>query len=475
MSNCIIYLWIKTYMQLPNRLAIPSFLQKLHWAIDPVTYFERAAEQYSDIFTAQIVGFGDTVVFITHPQAIQEIFTNDRKKFTAAGKLNRLMQPLLGEKSLLSLDGDRHKRRRQLLMPSFHGERIRAYGQLICNITEQILSEVPQNQPFLAHTVMQKISLQVILKVVFGLNEGERCQKIQYLMPLLLDIFRSPLTSSFFLFSFLQKDIGAWSPWGKFLCQRQQLDELIYAEIAERRNQQDPERIDILSLLMSACDENGQSMTDQELRDELMTLVFAGHETTATSMAWGLYWIHHLPEVHEKLKKELDTLENSPDPMRIFHLPYLSAICNETLRITPAVPFTPPRMVRDTVELLGHQLEPGTVVIPSIYLTHRREDIYPQPQQFKPERFLERQFSPYEFIPFGGGARSCIGQALAMFQMKLVLTTILSHYQLALVEKQPERLQRRGVVLGPGNGVKMVITKRRKQQEPEFDYTYNAV
>jgi unspecific monooxygenase len=132
-------------------------------------------------------------------------------------------------------------------------------------------------------------------------------------------------------------------------------------------------------------------------------------------------------------------------------------------------------MVRDTVELLGHQLEPGTVVIPSIYLTHRREDIYPQPQQFKPERFLERQFSPYEFIPFGGGARSCIGQALAMFQMKLVLTTILSRYQLALVEKQPERLQRRGVVLGPGNGVKMVITKRRKQQEPEFDYTYTAV
>ncbi|MBD2433835.1 MULTISPECIES: cytochrome P450 [Fischerella] len=462
-------------MQLPNRLPIPSFLQKLHWAIDPVRYFERAAQQYSDIFTAQIVGFGDTVVFIAHPQAIQEIFTNDRKKFVAAGELNRIMQPLLGENSLLSLDSNSHKRRRQLLMPSFHGERIRAYGQLICNIAEQILSQLPQNQPFLAHTVMQKISLQVILKVVFGLNEGERCQKIQDLMPLLLDIFRSPLNSSFFLFSFLQKDVGAWSPWGKFLRQRQQMDELVYAEIAERRHQASPERIDILSLLMSSCDENGQSMTNWELRDELMTLVFAGHETTATSMAWAFYWIHHLPEVHEKLKQELNTLGNSPDPMRIFQLPYLTAVCNETLRITPVVPFTPPRMVRETVELLGHRLEPGTVVIPSIYLTHQREDIYPQPKQFKPERFLERQFSPYEFIPFGGGARGCIGQALAMFEMKLVIGTILSRYELALVDKRPEKLQRRGLALGPANGVKMVITGERKQQESQSNYTCTAV
>ena len=453
-------------MKRPNTLKTPSFLQKLQWIGDPVGYMENAAQQYPDIFSAEIVGFGNNLVFVNHPQAIQEVLTNDRKKFAAQGAPNKILQPLVGNYSVMMLEGDRHKRRRQLLMPPFHGERMRAYGQLICNLTEKVFSQLPTDTPFSARTVTQDISLQVILQTVFGLYEGERCQQLKRLLALMAELFRSPLSSSFLFFPFLQKDLGAWSPWGNFLRQRQQVDALLYAEIAERREQRNLEGMDILSLLMSARDEQGQPMTDQELRDELMTLMLAGNDTTATAISWALYWLHHLPDVREKLLQEMDTLGDSPDSMSIFRLPYLTAVCNETLRIHPVAMLTFPRVVQEPVELLGHHLEPDTAVVGCIYLTHQRQDLYPEPEHFKPERFLNHQFSPYEFMPFGGGVRRCIGEALAVFEMKLVLATILSRYQLTLVDQQPERPQRRGVTLAPARGVKMVVTGRRARQKP---------
>ncbi|AFY35093.1 cytochrome P450 [Calothrix sp. PCC 7507] len=453
-------------MQLPNRLKIPSFLQKLYWVVDPVGYMEKAVQQHPDSFTAEIIGFGGNVVFVNHPQAIQEILTNDRKKFAAIGELSRILEPLIGEYSVLLLNGNHHKRQRQLMMPSFHGERLDIYGQLIRNMTEEVCNQLPFDKPLSALDVTQNISMEVILKVVFGLSEGERYRKLKDLVPKFVsEIFSSPLKSSFLFFPFLQQNLGSWSPWGRFIRQRQQIDELLYSEIAERREKNDPERVDILSLLMSAKDEEGQPMTDPELRDELMTLLIAGHETTATAMAWGLYWIHHVPKVREKLLQELDTIGDLKDPMNIFRLPYLGAVCNETLRISPVTIFTLPRAVQEPVTLLGHPLEAGTVVQACIYLTHQREDLYPQPKQFKPERFLEKQFSPYEFLPFGGGVRRCIGDALAQFEMKMVLATILSSYQLSLAGRQPERLQRRGIVLGPANGVKILVKGRRARQE----------
>ncbi|NDJ22863.1 cytochrome P450 [Nostoc sp. B(2019)] len=452
-------------MQAVNPLKTPSLLQKIQWVADPVKYMESAAQEYPDIFTANIIGFGNTLVFVNHPQGQQEILTNDRKKFAALGKENRILQPLIGDYSVIMLEGDRHRRRRQLVMPSFHGDRMRGYGELICNITKKVFNQLPTDKPFSARSATQDISLQVILQTVFGVHEGEKSQQLKQRLAIMADLFRSPFTSSFLFFPFLQKDLGAWSPWGKFLRDRQQLDELLYAEIAERRRNNDAQRIDILSLLMSAHDEAGNSMTDQELRDELMTLLFAGYETTATAMAWSLYWVHQKPEVREKLIKELDTLGDSPDPMSIFRLPYLTAVCNETLRIHPVAMLTFPRMVQEPVELLGYSLEPGTIVVGCMYLTHQREDLYPQPKQFKPERFLERQFSPYEFIPFGGGVRRCLGEALAVFEMKLVLATILSRYQLARADNQPEVPRRRGVTLAPARGVQMVITGKRARQE----------
>jgi cytochrome P450 len=451
-------------MKTPNPLKTPTFLQKLQWAVNPVGYMETAAKQYPDIFSGTILGSSPRV-FVNHPQAIQEILTNDRKKFAALGRTNKIFEPIAGKQSLFVLEGESHRKQRQLIMPPFHGERMRAYGDIIRNITEEVLSQLPMNKPFLARTAMQEISLQVILQVVFGLYKGGRYQKIKNLLGLMSDMFQSPLTSSLLFFPFLQKDLGSWSPWGRFLRQQQQIDELLYEEIAQRRAQGDPNRIDILSLLISAKDEEGKPMTDEELRDELMTLLVAGNETTASAIAWGLYWIHQAPEVREKLLQELDTLGSSPDSMSIVRLPYFSAVCNETLRISPVVIATFPRVVQETVELLGYQLEPDTIVYNCIYLLHHREDLYPQPKQFKPERFLERQFSPYEFMPFGGGVRRCVGDALAMFEMKLVLATILSRYQLVLADNQPEKLKRRGITLAPARGVKMVITGQRAPQE----------
>lgn len=452
-------------MQLPNLIKTPSFLQQIKWVGDPVGYMDKASQQYPDIFSTHIIGSDRSMVFVNHPQAVQEILTNDRKKYTASGEVNRILQPLLGDYSVIMLEGDRHKKRRQLVMPSFHGERMRNYGELILKITEKIFSQLPKNQIFLARDKMQDISLQVILEAVFGLSEGERCQQLKHGLSEMSDLFRSPLTSGFLFFPSLQKDLGAWSPWGKFVRDRAAIDQLIYTEIAERREHTDTNRVDILSLLMSARDEEGNPMTDQELRDELMTILFAGYETTANAMAWSLYWTHHLPEVGEKILQELATLGDSPDPMSIFRLPYLTAVCNETLRIYPVAMLTFPRVVQEPVELLGHKLEPDTVVVGCIYLIHHREDLYPQSHQFKPERFLQRQFSPYEFMPFGGGARRCIGDALAQFEMKLVLATILSRYQLALAEDTPEIPHRRGVTLAPARGVKMVITGERVLQE----------
>jgi unspecific monooxygenase len=247
--------------------------------------------------------------------------------------------------------------------------------------------------------------------------------------------------------------------------QLRQIDELIYAEIAERKEQLDPSRTDILSLMMAVRDEQGQPMTDVELRDELMTLLLAGHETTATSLARALYWIHHLPHVREKLLLELDTLADNPDPNTILRLPYLNAVCQETLRIYPVAVGALNRVVKSPLQLGGYQFEPGTLLIPSIYLTHHREDLYPQAKQFKPERFLERQFAPYEYLPFGGGNRTCIGMAFAQFEMKLVLASVLSRWQLELADSKPMQAVRGGILSGPERSLRMVVTGMRPENQ----------
>lgn len=459
-----------THSNIPSASQAGSFIQKLQWIIDPIAYMEKAVKRHQDIFVAKVNISKEDLVFVNHPQALQQIFTHDRQEFSVPGELNKTLSLLFGDASVIMLEGDRHKKRRQLLMPPFHGERMKAYGELIIKLTHKVFAAIPQGSNFIARSQMQSISLQVIIEAVFGLYEGERYKQLKQLLTSWLDLFRSPIDASVIFFPFLQRDLGAWSPWGKFIRLRQQIDELLYAEISDRRAHPNPQRIDILSLLMSATDENGNYLSDRELRDELLTLLFAGHETTATAMAWVLYWTHHLPEVREKVLQEIADLDPNANPVEIARLPYLTAVCSETLRIYPVAMLTFSRKVEKPVELMGYHLKPGTLVAGCMYLIHQREDIYPNHKQFKPERFLAKQFSPYEFIPFGGGARRCIGDALAQFEMKLVIATILSNYELTLANATPEKPKRRGLTLAPATGVKMVMKgkKTNPQKSPQI-------
>lgn len=449
-------------MKSPNGPKTPAIVQMMQWIANPFAFMHSCAERYGDCFTVRIGKNFRPLVYVSNPQAIGEMLTGDRLQFDASGDLNGIFRPLLGDYGVITLSGSRHRRERQLLMPPFHGERMRAYGQIISDITEQVISQWKIGEPLSIRDSMQKISLRVILRAVFGLSEGSRYQQMEELLTSMLDVTGSPLSASMLFFPILQKDLGAWSPWGRFLRQKQQIDSLIYTEIQERREQPDPNRTDILALLMSARDEAGKPMTDNELHDELMTLLTAGHETTATAITWALYWIHKLPDVRDKLLQELDTLGEEPDHNAIFRLPYLNAVCSETLRIYPVGMLTFPRVVQTPVQLLNYQLEPGTILIGCIYLTHQREDLYPEPKQFKPERFLERQYSPYEYLPFGGGSRRCIGIAFALFEMKVVLAKILSSLELELADNRPVKPVRRGLVSAP-TSVRLVATAKREK------------
>ncbi|MEW6495058.1 MAG: cytochrome P450 [Cyanobacteriota bacterium] len=448
----------------PDGPQTPALWQIIQWITRPFAFMETCTRAYGDIFTVSIAQVPGSTVFVSNPQAMQEILSPDTKKFDAPGEENKIFSLLLGDHSVMLVSGDRHRRERQLLVPPFHGERMRTYGQLICNITEQVTNQWTLGKPFSVRSPMQTISLRVILQAVFGLHEGPRYQQLEQLLSSVLDAIGSPIRSSMLFFPVLQQDLGSWSPWGRFVRQRQQIDELIYAEIRDRRQQPDPSRTDILSLLMSAHDEAGESMTDVELRDELMTLLAAGHETTASALTWALYWIHKLPKVREKLLAELDSLGHDSDPSTIARLPYLSAVCSETLRIYPVALITFPRRVKSPLELMGYQFEPGTLLTGCIYLTHQREDLYPEPKRFRPERFLEQQFSPYEYLPFGGSSRRCIGAAFALFEMKLVLAIILREKQLALADNRPAKPVRRGLTSTPSR-VRLVVTGQRQKKE----------
>ncbi|MDZ8050503.1 MAG: cytochrome P450 [Aulosira sp. ZfuVER01] len=446
---------------LPDGPKVSRFLRLVKFITQPVKYVEDFAQTYGDRFT--IWGSKDThIIYFSQPEALEQIFTADPKHFVS-GVGSGGLGFLLGDNSLILLDGDRHQRQRQLLTPPFHGERMRAYGEDIRKITEQVSNEWNIGKPFNIRSSMQEITLRVILRVVFGLDEGQRFQELRHLLSSLLDFMGAPLMSSAFFFSFLQKDLGAWSPWGRVMRLIQQIDRLIYALIAERRTETQQNRQDILSLMMAARYDDGQPMSEIELRDELMTLLVAGHETTASALTWAFYWIDQLPEVQEKLLRELDTIIINSDPSSIAKLPYLTAVCQETLRIYPIVMNGVPRIVKSPIEITGYTIPEKNVIIPSIYLAHHRPEVYPNPKKFQPERFLERQFSPYEYLPFGGGNRRCIGLAFAQYEMKIVLATILSHFQVSGVSKHPVYPVRRGLTVAPPAGMRMIARPQIKR------------
>lgn len=423
---------------------------------------DQNTQRYGDIYR---LGRPDSPGFVvlSNPQAIKELFTAPSEQFEV-GRGNNGLQFMFGDNSLLFLDGEPHQQRRRLLMPAFHGEYLQTYAQQIVEIAEQVMNQWPVGNAFRVRPSMQEITLRVILRVVFGLDRGERYERLRTLLSSLLDTISSPLGSPFIFFSFLQKDWGALSPWGRFLRLKQQVKQLLYEEIQERRKQNCVGK-DILSLLIFAQDEFGESMGDAEIHDELMTLLVAGHETTASALVWALYWIHSLLEVQSKLLQELEHFSDAENPIAITRLPYLGAIVAETLRIYPIAPGAFTRRCKASMRLLEYQFEAGTTFAVSIYSTHQREDLYPQHQQFRPERFLERQYSAYEYLPFGGSNRRCLGAALALMEMKLVLAAVVSRFQLTLIGQRPLKPIRRGVTLAPPE-IRMRVEALKSKQQP---------
>ena len=447
-------------MQLPPSPQAPAFVQLMRWIFSPMSFMSECTRRYGDIYSLNLSRKYANVVFVSNPQALQQILTQDtRDDFSAPGDQNDLFKSLVGSSSLITLSGSEHQRQRQLMLPAFHGDRMRTYGHVIERVTAEAIEQLPIGQTFDVRTMTQMITLQVMMQAVFGLNIGERAKQLERLIVTLTERGSTPLSVMMLYLPMLQRE--SFSPWAAQMRLQQEIDALIYAEITERRANPDASGTDILSMLMMAQDESGESMTDVELRDELMTLLFAGHETTATALAWALYWIHKLPAVKEKLLAEIDSLGEHPDVNTILKLPNLDAVCNETLRIYPVAMLTFPRVANQTVSLGGSELPAGTLVLGSIYSTHQREDLYPQPQEFRPERFLERQFSPFEFLPFGGGARRCIGSAFALFEMKLALVGMLSHRELELADLRDIAAKRRGLVTAPARPIQMVVKSYR--------------
>ena len=453
-------------MKLPDGPKLHPVFQLINWIARPFEYLEECAAKYGDIFTLRLFGF-PPLVFIADPQGIKQIFTADAKYFDA-GRTNGPARPLVGDNSLTLMDGSAHKQERKLLMPPFHGEKVKYYAEAIAKITEEVASEWQVNKPFIARDVSQAITIKVIMQTVFGLNSGEKYRQIKPLLVDMLKVMASPIKSSFIFFKFLQLDLGAWSPWGNYIRNRRKIYDLLQAEIEDRRAH--PEKLgdDILSLMMSATDEAGQPISDDQLKDELITLLIAGHDTTATALAWAFYWLEKNPQVKEKLLHEIDSLGEHPDPIALSRLPYLTAVCQETLRLYPIAITAFARVAKEDIEIMGLKFAAETTVVANIYSTHHREDLYPNSKEFKPERFLERQYSPYEFLPFGGGVRMCLGYALAMLEMKLAIATIVSQYNLQLADNKPIKPMRRGATMTPSNGVPLVMKGVRETKKADL-------
>lgn len=426
--------------------------ETLGYTRDPYDWLRRHHEKYGDIYTAVVTN--GTIVVANSPAGAQAIFTADPDTFVPFA--SEAIVPLIGPNSMLFLTGMRHRRERKLLMPSFHGERMRAYGEIIRDTTLSNAARWIPGQPMSFQDTSQSISLEVIIRAVFGIQDRAQVDEAKKTIIRFVEGSHPALL----FFPFLQRPFGGYGLWARFLEFKGAVHKLLDDQIEARQRAENPGK-DILSLMLGARHEDGSGMTRDELRDELITLVFAGHETTGIALAWAIYWLLSNPASMQRLLKETDTLGADPDPESLARLPYLDAVVHETLRLHPIVPDIPRQTTRP-IELLGYQIPEGIGVAVATSRIHLNPDIYPEPEKFRPERFLERKFSPFEFTPFGGGARRCLGAAFATYEMKIVLGTILSHYRLVLAERTEVKPGRRNIVMGPATGVRVMYIGPRR-------------
>ncbi len=440
-------------MPLPPEPNSSSLRQTLRWAFRPLPFLQECRERYGDSFSLRFLGFERPMVLISDPAAIKALYM-ERSHGLPPGR-NIILEPILGSKSLLIQEGAEHLIRRRLMLPPFHGERMRSYEAAMEEIVAAEIEAWPLEREFPIHQRMQAVTLEVILRVVFGVAEGPRLDRLRGMLATVLQETASPGAQ---LLGLATARFGGRGPWARFEGQLREVDELLYAEIAEHRARGGlEERDDILSMLMGAEFEDGGTLSDEELRDQLMTLLLAGHETTATALAWTFDLLLRHREPLQRLRESLAVGEED----------YLRATITESLRLRPVIPLAGRRLATELVAD-GLTLPAGTDVTPAIWLTHTRADIYPEPFAFRPERFLEDGPDTYAWIPFGGGIRRCIGASFAEFEMRIVLREVLTRCELRKADPMPERTGRRNTTLSPKHGTPVVVTSRRPAGEREL-------
>ncbi len=435
---------------LPLEPQSSSLVQTLRWAFRPLPFMEECRRQYGDSFSVKFLGFERPMVLISDPAAIKALYM-ERSHGLPPGR-NIILEPIVGPRSLLIQEGAEHLSRRRLMLPPFHGERMRAYEAVVEEVVGAEIDSWPLHREFPVHARMQAVTLEVILRAVFGVSEGPRLDRLRTMLETVLQETAAPAQQ---LIGLATRRFGSGGPWARFEGKLREVDELLYAEIREHRARGGlEEREDILSMLMLAEFEDGGSMSDEELRDQLMTLLLAGHETTATALAWSFDLLLRHRTALARLRDELAAGDEE----------YLRAAISESLRLRPVIPLAGRRLATELVAD-GLTLPAGTDVTPAIWLTHTRADLYPEPFDFRPERFLESPPDTYGWIPFGGGIRRCIGASFAEFEMRIVLREVLTRCELRKASPGPEKTGRRNITLSPKAGTPVVVESRRPARE----------
>jgi cytochrome P450 len=433
-------------MRLPPGPSEPRLIQTVGWWTRPVPFIERCRARYGKRFTIRLLQT-PPFVMLSEPQQIKEVFTAP-PEVLHPGEGARILEPVVGKNSVILLDERAHLEQRKLMLPAFHGEKMERLSDLMTEVAEDQAASWPRDRAIPLHPRLQALTLEVILRAVFGLDAGERLDALRTRLTEILALGSQPLG----MFSALQHDLGRLTPWGRFLRLRDEADALIFDVIEERKKHAEPDAgNDVLSMLLGARHEDGSPMSPQELRDELMTLLVAGHETTASELAWAFERLAREPAVLERLVNEIER-DNGDE--------YLTATVQETLRRRPVLPNAAPRLVKQPIEVGGWTYSPGACLVANAYLVHHDPEIYHDPYAFRPERFLEETPGTYTWIPFGGGRRRCLGASFALLEMKLVLRAVLSRNEIRLAGDGLEFSRRRSITLSPGAGATTVLRDR---------------
>jgi cytochrome P450 len=427
--------------KLPPGPRIPRLVQTLAFIFGGPRFLEACRRRYGGAVTLGTL-FDEKFVMVFDPALVKELFQGPHDQLHA-GEANALLGPVLGERSVLLLDGSEHLRHRKLMLPHLHGQRMQGYAQAIKDATDREIDSWPVGEAFALLPSMQSLTLQVMMRAVFGYEPGAESDELRSRLRAMVEPLARPRgLPLMMLIGRLGGDRGAAAQ--RFGEQRRAVDEILFEEIERRRAEPDlAERDDVFSALLLAEDEDGNQLSDREVRDELVTLLLAGHETTATGLAWTFDLVLHSPEVLARARVEGDQ--------------YLDAVVKEALRVRPVIPGVG-RVVRgEPFRMNGYVIPPGIEINPSIRAIHRRADLYPQPAAFRPERFLgEDAPDTYTWLPFGGGTRRCLGASFALMEMRIVLARVLERAALAPADPQVEKVQFRAITLSPRNGTRVV-------------------